>query len=168
MSIYLQGVCLSFPFYLSKHIWCPVAGASNRNVCFPEDACSLFIQFCALVWLCGTRQNKPLVSFLATPVKVCQAVIFPLCVFQSVTWTIHVPYKHFKPPELIDTIPLVLQTARTPVEPTWASPLHSLKYAFTATSNVTANPQGGIDCSGPMGVRGTYLCGSRWLSLRIM
>ena len=23
MSIYLQGVCSSFPFYLSEHIWCP-------------------------------------------------------------------------------------------------------------------------------------------------
>lgn len=34
MSIYLQGVCSSLPFYLSKHIWYPVAGASKRNVCF--------------------------------------------------------------------------------------------------------------------------------------
>lgn len=51
MSIYLQGVCPSLPFYLSKHIWYPVTSTSDRNVCFPEGACSLFV--CILiVWLC--------------------------------------------------------------------------------------------------------------------
>lgn len=49
MSIYLRGVCSSLPFYLSKHIWCPVVEASERSVCFPGDACSLFIQLAALV-----------------------------------------------------------------------------------------------------------------------
>lgn len=88
MSIYLQGVCSSLPFYLSKHIWCPVAGASNRNVCFPEDACSLFMQFCALVvWLRSVRQKSPPVRleeiFPATLVEVGHVVIFPLCMFQS-------------------------------------------------------------------------------------
>lgn len=60
MSIYLQGVCLSLPFYLSKHIWCPVADASNRNVCFPEDAYSLFIQFCTccMAMWCQTKETS--------------------------------------------------------------------------------------------------------------
>ncbi len=124
MSIYLQGVCSSLPFYLSKHIWCPVAGASNRNVCFPEDACSLFIQFCALVvWLCGVRQNRPLVRggdfscYSGQGVSCC--VISTMCVLVTVTRKIHVPNKeHFKPPKSMAAIHLVLQTTRTPVEPT--------------------------------------------------
>lgn len=49
MSIYLRGVCSSLPFYLSKHIWCPVVEASERSACFPVDARSLFIQLAALV-----------------------------------------------------------------------------------------------------------------------
>lgn len=49
MSIYLQGVCSSLPFYLSKHIWCPVVEASKSSVCFPVDASSLFLQIGALV-----------------------------------------------------------------------------------------------------------------------
>lgn len=82
-------------------------------------------------------------------------VISTVCVLVTVTRTIHVPNKeHFKPPKSMAAIPLVLQTTRAPVEPTRATPLHSLKYAFTPTSNVTANPQGGIDCSGPYGSKG--------------
>lgn len=163
MSIYLQGVCSSLPFYLSKHIWYPVAGASNRNVCFPEDACSLFIQFCALVvWICRIRPKKkrPLVTkkgeiFLTTPVRVCDAVIFPLCVSVTMTQTMQAPHKRTsEPSKFMAAIPLVLQTERTPVEATWATPLHLFKYAFTLTSNVTANPQGGIDFSDPYGSKG--------------
>lgn len=80
MSIYLQGVCLSFPFYLSKHIWCPVAGASNRNVCFPEDACSLCMQFCALRYATSDKLGclNSLNILLVTHVKGCYSMILTL------------------------------------------------------------------------------------------
>lgn len=58
MSIYLRGVCSSLPFYLSKHIWCPVVEASKRSVCFPVDACSLFIQLAALAWLWAVWEKQ--------------------------------------------------------------------------------------------------------------
>lgn len=58
--------------------------------------------------------------FLATLVKVCRAVLFHcVCVLVTVTRTIHVSNKeHFKPPKSMAAVPLVLQTTRTPVEPT--------------------------------------------------
>lgn len=164
MSIYLQGVCSSLPFYLSKHIWCPVAGASNRNVCFPEDACSLFIQFGALVWLCSVGKKRTSCQnsgdfscssgqgawyCVISPVSLC------VCVPVTKTQTIHgLSRERLKPPESLAAIPLVLQSVRTPVELTRATLLHSLKCAFTPTSNVTANPLGSIDCNDPYGSKG--------------
>lgn len=67
MSIYLRGVCSSLPFYLSKHIWCPVVEASERSVCFQAEACSLFIQLAALVvrlWAVWEKQTSRLVLLL--------------------------------------------------------------------------------------------------------
>lgn len=55
MSIYLQGVCSSLPFYLSKHIWHPVAGTSKRNVCFqrkPAVYLYSFVHLYGYVSLC--------------------------------------------------------------------------------------------------------------------
>lgn len=160
MSIYLQGVCSSLPFYLSKHIWCLVAGASNMNVCFPEDACSVWYSFYALVVpVFSVRQKSPLVTIgeisATTLVKVSHAVVLDMCVFQS-QW--HKQYvlnkQHFKASAPIATICLVLQTAWSPIAPTWTTPLHSLKYSFTLTSNLTAIPKGKIDCSDPREVKG--------------
>lgn len=82
MSIYLQGVCSSPPSYLSKHIWCPVVEASKRSVCFPVDACSLFIQIGALVvwlWAIWEKQTSCFVLLLVSPrVDHC----FEVCGFQ--------------------------------------------------------------------------------------
>lgn len=82
-SIYLQGVCWSLPFYLSKHIWCPVADDSNRNVCFPEDAFSLFMLFFTL-WLPSARKERGVLSEQRRFGLVwCHDVIFLWCIFHS-------------------------------------------------------------------------------------
>lgn len=126
MSIYLQGGCSSLPLYLSKHIWCPGAGASNRNVSFPLDACSLFLQFCALVvWLSGIWQSiPPPLRMGGGDLTSGQGVVDFSCVLVPVTKTrtIREPHKkHLNPHQSIAATLSVLQTARTSVECTWAT-----------------------------------------------
>lgn len=83
MSIYLQGVCSFPPSYLSKHIWCPVVEASKRSVCFPVDACSLFMQICALVVRLWAVWEKQMSCFeLLLEMSACIDRCFDVCRFQ--------------------------------------------------------------------------------------
>lgn len=168
MSIYLRGVCSSLPFYLSKHIWCAVAGASNRNVCFPEDACSLFIHFCCALCCmairCQTKERPPVRNGEISPAALLKV---RRTVFHS-HW--HVQYMLpintiFKPLLSKAATFHVLQTAGTPVEP-----LHFIHLSMLLPRHLMWQPvlKGALIAVTPMGVRGTYLCCSRQLSLRIM
>lgn len=159
MSIYLQGVCSSLPFYLSKHIWCPVAGASNRNVCFPEDACSLFIQFCALVvWLCCIRQKRPHVrkgeifsACSGQDMSYCD--ISAVCVLVTITQTIHVTSEEHLKPATFN----VLSHSENSF---WAYVSHFIHLSMLLPLHLMWQPilRKALIAVTPMGVRDTAVC----------
>lgn len=120
---------------------------------FPEDARSLFIHFCSalVVWLFSVRQKR-------SPVSGGQ--ISPATLLSVWSHTMHVEPFSSK----AATFP-VLQTPGTPVEL-----LHFIHLSTLLPRHLMWQPvlKGALIAVTPMGVRGTYLCCSRQLSLRIM
>lgn len=149
MSTYLQGVCSSPP-YLSKRIWCPVVEASKRSVCFPVDACSLFIQIGALVWLWAIWEKQTSCFVLLPEMSPHGDHCFDVCVFQSVTEPGHKSNKkHFNSPKSSANLlspSFRWQGLQLSVE----EPLQ-LQLARASLSNVTTNPQRALITVTPSG-----------------
>ena len=139
-----------------------------------------FLQFiytvfctCCTAWLCGVRQKRPLVRigeiFLDALVKVCLAVIFA-CMLQSQWYKQYMvviknvlnhpnqwllPCSSFRQQELL----LSLREPLYFIHLSMLLPRHLMWQAIL---------MGPLIAVTPVGVRGTYLCVSRQLSLRIM